>query len=216
MQDQLSQFTTKKNLTSLLVLAVLVLAIPIGVNLVRQQQNLKSKAAGEQVIFASPNVEARTGPNGSPVAVALDQTVGVNVGLPNGWSYTPTVTLRDLKGTYDLTYTLKACNPIPSGGCGVNTLYPHTMEINAMDTTTGVFSGFGHFNPTPSITWTLSNGLETSAGAVTFHIAYDSSSYTIDNTGTVASDGSISGTATSSSGQSFTFFAKLTSTAQTK
>lgn len=87
MQDQFSQFTSKKNLASLLVLAILVLAIPLGVNLVRQQQILKSRATGEQITFASPGIDQRTGPKGD-VTVAVAQTIGLNLSLPDGWSFT--------------------------------------------------------------------------------------------------------------------------------
>lgn len=41
---------SKKNLIQLLILAVLILAIPIGVHLIQTQQILKSKASGQEKI----------------------------------------------------------------------------------------------------------------------------------------------------------------------
>ncbi len=47
---------SKKNIISYLLLAILIVAIPVGIRLVQQQQILKSRAAGEAPItFKSPS-----------------------------------------------------------------------------------------------------------------------------------------------------------------
>ena len=198
MGDQFREFLNKKNLSSLLVLAILVLAIPVGLQYLRQTQVLKSKAAGGQVLFVSPGIDnSRTAPNGSPVTVAVDQTVGLNLGLPNGWLYaTPSSSpaLKDLTGSYNLTFTTTSCPPpTPTSSCQVGQVWPHTMNIITMDTTTGSFSGTGSYTKTPLLVWKVT-GNETPGGFVTFHISYDPpNNYTIDGTGQLASDGSWSG-----------------------
>ncbi len=92
MGEQLKLLATKKNIISLLVLAVLALAIPLGIRLVRNQQILRSLASGERIAFMAPNVENRTGPNG-PVQVATAPHIGVLLTPPwgNGSSPVPTV-----------------------------------------------------------------------------------------------------------------------------
>lgn len=47
---------SKKNIITYLILAILVLAIPLGVKLVQTQQQLKSKAALETVTFRGEGV----------------------------------------------------------------------------------------------------------------------------------------------------------------
>lgn len=48
---------SKKNLISLLLLAILIVGIPLGVNLAKQQQQLKSQAAGDPIKFSGPGVD---------------------------------------------------------------------------------------------------------------------------------------------------------------
>jgi hypothetical protein len=83
--------------------------------------------------------------------------------------------------------------------------YPHSMMINKMDLNTGDFSGTGNYNVNPSYTWTVTGNL--TGSNVTFHILYTGSNagYYVDATGTVAADGTMSGTAASGSGQQFTW-----------
>lgn len=57
MGEFLDFFKIKKNLANLLILGILVLAIPLGVNLVRQQQILKSRADTPPIVFSGPNVK---------------------------------------------------------------------------------------------------------------------------------------------------------------
>lgn len=54
-------FRSKKNLINLLVLVILILALPLSVNLVRQQQIIKSQAAVDPIVFTGSNVEQRDG-----------------------------------------------------------------------------------------------------------------------------------------------------------
>lgn len=51
MREFLNYFQTKGNLVNLLVLLVLVVALPVGIYLTRQQQILKSQAAIEPIVF---------------------------------------------------------------------------------------------------------------------------------------------------------------------
>ncbi len=70
--------------------------------------------------------------------------------------------------------------------------------------TTGDFSGTGFYNANNSYTWTVTGNV--SGSSFTFHIVYTGSNpgYTLDSTGPIASDGSLSGT-TTGPGQTFTF-----------
>lgn len=48
---------TKKNLISLLLLAILIVGIPLGVRLAQNQQQLKSRAAGDPIKFSGTGVD---------------------------------------------------------------------------------------------------------------------------------------------------------------
>lgn len=52
-----NKFLSKKNILALLALGVLVLSIPFAVNLLQQQQWLKSRAAQAEIKFTGPNVK---------------------------------------------------------------------------------------------------------------------------------------------------------------
>jgi hypothetical protein len=99
-------------------------------------------------------------------------------------------------GSYTIAFT---CTSSCSG------VYSHTMDITSYDSGTGAFSGVGHYNADTSYTWNLTGVL--TGSSLTFHIVYTGSNagYTLDGTGTVATDGSLSGTASSNSGQTFTW-----------
>lgn len=90
MNEQLKDFITKKNILSLLSLGIIILAIPLGINLIQQQQIFKSRATAATLTFVEPNVETRTAPNGSPVTVATEPRVGIQIQPPEGWSFTAT------------------------------------------------------------------------------------------------------------------------------
>ena len=53
MNDSIKSFLTKKNIISVLILALIIIAVPLSVSLVQQQQKLRSKAANEYPIFFS-------------------------------------------------------------------------------------------------------------------------------------------------------------------
>lgn len=59
MGEILDYFKNKKNLVSLLVLGILILGIPLGVNLVKLQQIIKSRAAVDPITFTGPNVRQK-------------------------------------------------------------------------------------------------------------------------------------------------------------
>ncbi len=48
---------SKKNLISLLLLAILIVGIPLGVRLAQRQQQLKSQAAGDPIKFSGTGVD---------------------------------------------------------------------------------------------------------------------------------------------------------------
>ncbi|MBI3486360.1 fibronectin type III domain-containing protein [Candidatus Daviesbacteria bacterium] len=90
MDQQFRDFFTKRNLISLLVLAIIILTIPIGVRLVRLQQELKTRAAGSAISFIPPGVETRTSASGSAILVATQSAVGVKLTPPVGWQLSST------------------------------------------------------------------------------------------------------------------------------
>ena len=61
MDDIIIYFKNKKNLINLLVFLVLILALPLGIQLVRQQQIFSSRASAPAITFSGPNVETRAG-----------------------------------------------------------------------------------------------------------------------------------------------------------
>lgn len=99
----------------------------------------------------------------------------------------------DLTGSYVIEFTC-------TSGCSGT--YPHTMNITSVDLTSGDFSGDGNYNPNPDYTWDVSGNVSDSS--LTFTIVYTglNPGYTVNASGTIASDGTLSGTATGP-GQSF-------------
>jgi hypothetical protein len=104
--------------------------------------------------------------------------------------------VSDISGLHNFAFTC-------TSGCSGT--YLHTLNISSMDTSTGNFSGIGFYNPNNAYTWNISGHTEGSSFSA--HIVYTGlgAGYTIDLTGTIDAGGTISGTATSSSSQSFTF-----------
>jgi hypothetical protein len=98
-------------------------------------------------------------------------------------------------GSYTIAFTC-------TSGC--DGVFPHTMDVTSFDKNTGAFSGVGHYNPDVSYTWNLTGTL--TGSAFTAHIVYTGSNpgYALDLTGTIAGNGTLSGTATGP-GQTFTF-----------
>ena len=89
-------------------------------------------------------------------------------------------------GVYTLVFT---CTSVCNGA------YEHRLTIASYSASSGSFSGHGSSVTAPGQNWTISGSIK--GGKVTFHIAYTTGNpgYTVDGTGTVAPDGSMSGTA---------------------
>lgn len=119
------------------------------------------------------------------LSLVLVSQAGAKVERVSGW---------DLTGSYTIEFTCI------SGCSGV---YPHTMNVTSMDLETGEFSGNGYYNPDQGFTWDVSGNL--SESSLDFDIVYTGSNpgYAVEVIGSIDSDGQLSGTATSSSGQIF-------------
>lgn len=87
MGEFLDYFRNKKNLANLLLLGILVLAIPLGVNLVRQQQVLKSRATASAIVFSGPNVKTI---NNKTVATKPEVTLEITAPGDSGTGVPPT------------------------------------------------------------------------------------------------------------------------------
>lgn len=73
--------------------------------------------------------------------------------------------------------------------------YDHDIVIDVQDD--GTFSGYGGYpagGPPYSITETVTGTIDVMSGAVTFHSDYDNTGYWYDAEGTIAVDGTMSGT----------------------
>jgi hypothetical protein len=101
----------------------------------------------------------------------------------------------DLTGTYQINFTC-------TGGC--SGVYGHSMNVLNMNLFTGDFSGTGYYIVNPGYTWTVSGNV--TGSSLTYQIVYTglNPGYTVNATGDIASDGTLSGTATGPS-QTFTW-----------
>lgn len=80
MTDFLEYFKNKRNLSNLILLLILVIGLPIGIGLVRQQQILRSRAAVDPIVFlAGQCVENRNGK-----LVATCENVAIQLTSPLG------------------------------------------------------------------------------------------------------------------------------------
>lgn len=78
--NQEKKLLSKKNIIAFLLLAIIVVAIPVGIKLVQTQQTIKSQAAGEPIVFPDLN---RTDPTtGNPVSQG--STIKVQLNSPFG------------------------------------------------------------------------------------------------------------------------------------
>jgi hypothetical protein len=136
-----------------------------------------ARGKGFAVVFAT--VAAIAGLLLGSVPAAADTTTGTG-----NWV---------LGGTYTLNFTCV------SGCSGV---WSHTMTISSFDSATGAFTGTGFCNAYPENTWNVTGTV--TGNSVTYTIVYTGANagYTVNGTGTIAADGSLSGTATAP-GQSF-------------
>jgi hypothetical protein len=101
----------------------------------------------------------------------------------------------NVKGDYTIDYTLTN-----------DGTYSHVYTIDTVNRFTGDFSGTGHYVPDPSYTEVITG--KVTGSNIVFHVLYTGSNagYTVDATGTIADDGTLSGTATGP-GQTFTWVA---------
>lgn len=230
MGDQFQDLLTKRNLSRLLVLAILTLAIPLGTQLLRQQQILQSRAAGAQASFVEPNVELRPGINGIPgdsddVLVATSGTVGLSLKPPSGWSTSDTASPSpspsssaspspsgtqqpgagpewDLKGIYDYQAITISCSPGVT--CDPGAITKYMISVNTMDKTTGAFEGvFFYVGESPTDFFARFRGTETGSNLEFRYIEPDNPGYYVRFRGAVNADGSMGGQALSSEGIKF-------------
>ena len=84
--------------------------------------------------------------------------------------------------------------------------YVHTYNIDTMDLNTGIFSGTGSYDPSP-ILYTEDIDGAVDGSDINFHVLYTNTNagYTVDADGVINNNGSLTGIATSSSNQTFTF-----------
>lgn len=77
MDEAEKQLFTKRNVVSFLVVAILILVIPFGVNLIETQTRIRSQAAaGDAINFAGDNVKCEV-KNGKEECLATDDTVNI-------------------------------------------------------------------------------------------------------------------------------------------
>ncbi|MCR4306262.1 MAG: hypothetical protein NUV73_04230 [Candidatus Daviesbacteria bacterium] len=79
-------FKKKNNLITLLILGILILAVPIGINLIKNQQIFKSRAAGEPIVIKETlGVFQRTKPGGGLEWVAKNNAkISIELTSPLG------------------------------------------------------------------------------------------------------------------------------------
>lgn len=81
MEELKQEFLTKKNTITFLLLGILVLSLPLAVNLLKQQQILRSKASEEPpIIFKGSSVSG----NIQSGFTATDSTIQVEIRSPMG------------------------------------------------------------------------------------------------------------------------------------
>ncbi|MCL4366006.1 dockerin type I domain-containing protein, partial [Patescibacteria group bacterium] len=80
----------KKNLVSVLILGILILALPLGITLLQRQQNIKSRANVDPIVFSGANVEQRNGN-----WVSLKPQISFELTSPLGPSASRLVELRN-------------------------------------------------------------------------------------------------------------------------
>ncbi|MDD5147230.1 MAG: IPT/TIG domain-containing protein [Candidatus Daviesbacteria bacterium] len=107
-------FRNKKNLVSLLVLGILILGIPLGVNLVRTQQIIKSRAAVDPIVFTGSNVSKKS--DGTWVTTKPQIQVQLTSPLGPAQSSIQTVKSKDSligalpKGLVETVYAAATCS----------------------------------------------------------------------------------------------------------
>lgn len=83
---------SKKNLINVLILLILILAIPLGMKLVQNQQILKSRAVEASVTFSGPNVTTRNNKTILKLDADGNAKVDLIITAPNAPGTQPTTT----------------------------------------------------------------------------------------------------------------------------
>lgn len=137
-------FRNKKNL---IILAVLLLALPVGIFLITQQQIFKSKASVLPIVFTGANVEQRQ--DGSWVARAPQIILKLTSSLGSGGSPTPTssptattcgtvvLSLNPSTGNLSLNQNNEIDVKLLPGGCDITAV---EFGLNYVSTTLNVVS----------------------------------------------------------------------------
>jgi len=114
----------------------------------------------------------------------------------------------DLTGTYVWRFLYTGS---PAGTTSTSIPYDHDMDVTIHEWyTTGDFIGEGGYpaeGPPYSVTWVMTGNVD--GDDVEFYIDYDESGYYIDATGTIASDGSMSGTCETVQGSPYEWLTTL-------
>lgn len=111
MGEFLDYFRQKKNLINLLLLAILVLALPLVIQTVRQQQIIKSRAAADPIVFVSDNVvDLPDGKKGFKLDAAGKATLELEI---NSSIESSTQTVQNSR---ELINQVQAQEGTPSGG----------------------------------------------------------------------------------------------------
>lgn len=97
MGEFLELFKKKNNLITLLILGILILAVPIGINLIKNQQIFKSRAGADPIVFTGTNVVSKNGQwmvidSKKPISLELTSPLGPPLSSGPTASPSPAVT----------------------------------------------------------------------------------------------------------------------------
>lgn len=102
----------------------------------------------------------------------------------------------DTTGSYTIDFTCIS-------GC-VGT-YEHTLNVTSADLDTGDISGDGHFNGNTDVSWDMTGSVSEADMVMTIVYNNINLGYTLETEGMIVGDGTLSGYATSSGGQVFSY-----------
>ncbi len=111
MNEFLKYLKNKKNLINLLVLAILVLALPIGITLIQRQNILKSRASVEPIVLTGPNIKVI---NGKQFLTEAEVTLQLTSKLGRPVNASPLVSPQPTTTPTPLPTTTSSSSPIPS------------------------------------------------------------------------------------------------------
>lgn len=126
MGEFLDFFKTKKNLTSLLLLGIIILGLPIGIRLLKQQQILKSRAQREDPIVFVPSETLFQQTDGKWVTTRSNISFKITspFGPQGGVSPTPAPTATPPPGE------IPTATPVPRLTSTPSPVQPESYEIN--------------------------------------------------------------------------------------